>query len=248
MSVNGMSVDGTSGRDRASVDATSASPAVQRLAHTLGVPTTRLVGLASVPEADVHALREQVVDMLFRADKPAFIRVAALAKSVPVGVSARLAEAVLPPLLAARAAQLIDPGKAADLVQRLPQHYVADVAQAMEPSRAPELLRQLPGSAIARVAAELATRGEWVVIAGFVAEVSTAALSDTIAVLSGEQLLRISAVLEDTSRLDEIAGMVSDDQVDEMVVAATTGLSAEFDHLRAHLRPETRARLEQRAS
>ena len=118
----------------------------------------------------------------------------------------------------------------------------------MEPSRTPELLRRLPGPAIARVAAELAQRGEWVVIAGFVAEVSAEALSGTIAVLSGEQLLRISAVVEDTSRLDEIAGMVSDEQVDAMRVAADAGLAAEFDHLRAHLRPEMRARLEQRAS
>jgi hypothetical protein len=221
-----------------------ASPEVQRLAHVLGVVPDRLAGLAGVPAGDVRLLHGQVVDFLFRADKAAFLRVAALSKSVPVAVAAKLAEAALPPLLAARAAELIDSTRAAELVGRLSSGYVADVAAAMEPSRAPDLIRQMPARHIANVAAELARRQEWVVIGGFVAQVSPEALAACIDEFDGERLLRVGYVLDGKDRLDEIAEMISDAQVDDVFAAAARlELWTELDDLVTHLRPERRSRM-----
>lgn len=212
------------------------APELQRLAHSLGVEPERLAGLATVHHEDVRLLHAQVVEFLFRADRAAFLRVAALSKSVPVALAAKLAEAALPPLLAARAAELIDARKAADLVGRLSDRYVADVATAMEPSRAPDLIRQMPAEHIASIAAELSRREAWVVIGGFVAQVSTEALAACVALFDGAGLLRVGYVLDGKGRLDEIAGMITDGQLDDLFAAAAReSLWTELADLVAHI-------------
>jgi hypothetical protein len=225
--------------------ASSGSPEIRKLAHTLGVAPARLAGLAEVPAAELHALRKQIAHALFEADKGHFAKVATLSKLVPVAVSARLTEHVLPPLLAARTAELIEPQRAVELVARISDRYLADVSAAMDPARAADVIGQIPAERIARVAAELAGRQEWVVIGGFVAVVSADALAASVRVFTGEQLLRIAYVLEDKDRLDTVAGLVSDAQLDALL-EATRGhaLWAELDDLLAHLHP---ARLERLA-
>lgn len=226
---------------------TALSPEVQRLAHSLGVPPERLASLESVHHEDVRLLHAQVVEYLFRADRAAFLRVASLSKSVPVAVAAKLAEAALPPLLAARAAELIDSRKAADLVGRLSDQYVADVATAMEPSRAPDLIRQMPAAHVASVAAELARREAWVVIGGFVAQVSSEALAACVALFDGAALLRVGYVLDGKGRLDEIATMISDVQLDGMYAAAVgEQLWVELADLVSHLSEPRRERMRAR--
>ena len=175
---------------------------LRKLAHTLGVKPDRVEMLAHLPAEDVRALRKQVAEALFQADRPHFVRVANIAKAVPVPIAAKVTQAVLPPLLAARSAELLDPARAAELVARLPDAYLADVSAAMDASRAPEVVAAIPPDRVARVGAELARRQEWVVIGGFVSAVDEQALAESIAIFDGEQLLRIGWVLEDPSRAD----------------------------------------------
>ena len=143
---------------------------IQKLAHQLGVEPTRLAGLTGVPAGDLRILRAQIGDALFEADKPRFAKMAALSKAVPVAVAAKLTEFAMPPLLAARTAELIEPRRAADLVGRLSDGYLADVSAAMDASRAAEVVAEIPADRIATIGAELARRAEWVVIGGFVAQ------------------------------------------------------------------------------
>jgi hypothetical protein len=226
---------------------TALSAEVQRLAHALGVPPERLAALESVHHEDVRLLHAQVVEYLFRADRAAFLRVAALSRSVPAALAAKLAEAALPPLLAARAAELIDARKAADLIGRLSNAYVADVATAMEPSRAPDLIRQLPAPHVASVAAELARREAWVVIGGFVAQVSSEALAACVALFDGATLLRVGYVLDGKGRLDEIATMINDAQLDDMFSAAARDqMWIELADLVSHLSDPRRDRMRTR--
>ncbi|MGH8860774.1 MAG: magnesium transporter MgtE N-terminal domain-containing protein, partial [Jatrophihabitantaceae bacterium] len=152
------------------------SAEICKLAHQLGVADAELDFLAGVAPADLRELRAQISQYLFDADKHHFGRVVAASKIVPPALSARLTEKALPPLIAARTAELLDPAKAADLVTRLPDSYLADVSAAMDPARAPEVIAQIPPAQVAKVGAELARRGEWVVMGGFVSLVSGAAL------------------------------------------------------------------------
>lgn len=224
-------------------DASRGSPAkldstaeILKLAHQLGVPTSRLHFLAKVAPGDLRALRHQIGDALFDADKQHFRNVVTVSRIVPVALAAKITERALPPLIAARTAELLDPARAIDMIVRLSDHYLADVAAAMDPARAPDLIGRLPVERFAPVGAELARRGEWVVMGGFVSLVPEASLRAAVSSLSGEQLLRVGFVLDDLSRLDDIAEMLTDEQLDEMLAAAVDhDLWHELDEILANL-------------
>jgi hypothetical protein len=219
----------------------------RKLAHTLGVDPEQLSMLDGVPADDVRVLRRQVAEALFHADRHHFARIAALSKAVPAAVAAKLTEATLPPLLAARTAELLEPARAVEMVERLSDRYSADVAAAMDASRAADVVAAIPPGKVARVAAQLAAREEWVVMGGFVAHVNDAALRAAVAELDGNQLLRISFVLEDLARLDRIGEMLSDAQLDQMLVAAADhALWRELGDLLDNLAAERIARLAER--
>ena len=191
-----------------------------------------------------RALRAQIGEALFQADKHYFVKVAALSKNIPSPIAAKVTEFALPPLIAARVTELLDPAKAVDLVGRISGSYLAQVAAAMDPSRSPHVIERIPSDKVAQVARELAAKGEWVVIGGFVSTVSQPGLRASVGVFTGEQLLRIGFVLDDTSRLAEIAEMLSDAQLDQLLVAAGEhDLWAELDELASNLTPAQGERL-----
>ena len=220
---------------------------LQKLAHQTGVGVDEVEFLGSVPPEDLRALRAQLGEALFQADKHYFVKVAALSKNIPAPIAAKVTEFALPPLIAARVAELLDPAKAVDLVGRISGKYLAQVAAAMDPTRSPHIIEKIPPEKVAMVGRELAAKGEWVVIGGFVSTVTNAGLRASVEVFSGEELLRIGFVLDDTARLDEITGMLSDTQVDDLLAAAEEhGLWPELDELVANLSPGQAARLAER--
>jgi hypothetical protein len=217
---------------------------LRKLARALDVDEQRLAFLDGIPEGDLRTLRGQVGEALFQADRPSLVRVAALSKSIPVAVAAKLSEVVLPPLIAARTSELLEPHRAAELVSRISPKYLADVSLYMDAARAPEIVAAIPAERVGEVAAELAKRKEWIVIGSFVAQVGDEALAASVARFDGEQLLRISLVLDDISRLDDIGGMLTERQIDELISAAAQfGLWRELAELLAHLEPPRVARL-----
>lgn len=209
---------------------------LRKLAHQVGATPERLDFLAGVAPEALRTLRGQIGEALFQADRHQFGKVVAVSKLVPVALAARITEHALPPLLAARTAELLDLPRAVDMVRRLPARYLADVSAAMDPARAPEVLAAIPPAQVAAVGAELARRGEWVVMGGFVSVVSPAALRAAIAELSGEQLLRIAFVVDDLARLEQIGAMLTATQMDELLAAAVRHqLWRELDELLANL-------------
>jgi hypothetical protein len=226
----------------------SVSPQVQaelrKLAHALDVPPERVELLAGLPAEDLRTLRRQVGEAMFQADRHYLVRVAALSKAIPVPLAVKLTELVLPPLVAARTAELLEPHRAAHLVGRISEKYLADVSRYMDAARAPEVVAAIPPDRVADVAGELAKREEWVVIGSFVSHVSEEALAASVARYDGEQLLRIGFVLDDVSRLDDIGGMLTDAQIDAILTAAAElGLWLELEELLENLSPARLARL-----
>jgi hypothetical protein len=217
---------------------------MRKLAHQLGVDLSRIDFLESLAADDLRALRRQIGDYLFQADKHHFGKVAMVSRLVPVAIAAKVTEFALPPLIAARTAELLDPHRAAEMVGRLSDGYLADVSAAMDPARAPELIARIPPEHVSKVGAELARRGEWVVMGGFVSVVSGAALEAAVTDLTGEQLLRVGFVLDDLSRMDEIAALLSDDQLDGMLEAAVElQLWTELDGVLASLTGDQAVRI-----
>lgn len=227
----------------------SANPVaeIEKLAHQLGVSIDELEFLSSLPAEDLRDLRSQIGEALFRADKHHFVKVAALSKNIPSGLAAKVTEFALPPLIGARTAELLDPAKAIDLVGRISNGYLARVAAAMDPGRSVHIIEAIPGDKIALVGQELAKQEQWVIIGGFVSYVTSAGLAQSVAAFTGEQLLRIGFVLDDTTRLGEIATKLSDTQVDEMLAAASEyELWRELDELASNIDAEQLARMASR--
>ena len=220
---------------------------LRKLAHTLDVEVAQLRMLDALPAEDLRILRAQIGEAMFQADKHHFTRVAALSKTVPPAVTAKLTEAVLPPLLAARTAELLEPARAGELVTRVGDRYLADVAAVMDPARAPQVIAAIPPDRVATVGLELARRGEWVAMGAFVSHISPEALRVSIARYDGAQLLRIGFVLDDRSRVDTIGGLLTDAQVDDVLAAAAAGdLWAELAEMVAHLTGTRSARISAR--
>ena len=218
------------------MNSTHAAAELQKLAHCLAVDPAELGMLADVPSGDLRALRKQIDNALFEADKHLFARIAGLSKVVPIAVAAKMTEFALPPLLAARSAELIEPAKAGEMVKRLSVDYLADVSARLDASRAPGVIAKIPPETVGTVARVLARRQEWVVIGGFVAVVTPDALRASVAQFTGEQLLHIGFVLEDSSRMNEVTDLLTDAQVQQMLVAAyDRGMWAELDEVLSYL-------------
>src|SRR3954465_678027 len=111
-------------------------------------------------EPDLRALRTQIGNALFNADKHHFTKVVAVSKIVPPALAAKITEHALSPLIAARTAELLEPAPAVDMAGRLSDRYLADVSAAMDPARAPEVVSTIPPERVATVGVELARRGE----------------------------------------------------------------------------------------
>lgn len=220
---------------------------VRKLAHALGVEPQRLSMVAGLPAEDLRTLRAQVAEAMFQAGRPAFVRVGNLSKAIPGALAAKLTEATLPPLLAARTSEVIEPARALDLVSRMSDGFLADVSAVMDPARSRDVVEAIPADRVATVGRELARRKEWVAIGGFVSYVSPDGLRASVANYDGEQLLRIGFVIDDLTKLDAINDLLTDEQVDTMLESAgTAGLWDELADQLEHLSPERVARIAER--
>lgn len=213
-----------------------------KLAHLLDTDPERFAALDAVPVEDLRVLHEQVTEALFAADRDRFAGIAKLTGMIPVPIAAKVARLALPPRIAARASELLDPARANELAGRLPVGYLADVATCMDPRRGREVVAGLDVARVAEVTAELAARREFVPMGSFVGHLPPDALRAAVGVLDGEALLRVGFLTAETERFPEWVGYYSAEQRAQVVAAAKElGLTAELAHLLDHITPEQRS-------
>jgi hypothetical protein len=202
---------------------------IRRLARLVRVDPDELAGLGSLSAEDLRTLRGQVAAVLFDGDSDSWDKAVAVTGVVPAGLSAKLAQGALGPVMSARVTGRIDPAKAADVAAKLPPDFMADTAVNIDPRQTTDMIVALPPQTIADVGTVLADRGEWLVMADFVAAIGTDALRTTIDSLDEVAVLQIAVLLEDPERVDAVIGMLDDDRV-----AALRG-AADAEGLHAHL-------------
>ena len=216
---------------------------ILKLARLLDVPIERLAYLEDVPPPDLKKLRERVTDQLFDADGAALARVASASRLLPSHVAASIGERAFGPLLCARIAGRLDPGRGVELASRLPADFLADVAVELDPRRASEVISQVPTEQIVEVAAELTKRGEHVAMGRCVGHLSDEAIAAALAIMDDETLLRVCFVLEAKQRLGHVAGLLPDERVGGLIrAAADANLWPEALDLLNHLSDKRRAR------
>jgi hypothetical protein len=209
---------------------------VLKLARVLSMDEHELEFLRELPPADLREFREQVTNRLFDSSSKLLGRIGAAAKLIPSGLIATVAQRAFGPLLCARAAGSLDPGKAIDVVRRLPPGFLSDAAIEVDPRRVAEIIAAVPEHVVVPVAAELGRRREYVTMGRFLAFVPDHAIVAAIEVLDDEAMLRTAFVLEHKERLDHAIGLLPAERLPGILRRATElGLWPEALDLLDHL-------------
>ena len=196
------------------------------LASVLDVDAERVAHLDRLGADGVRALRERISNLLFDEQAAMFARVSKLAPLTPNALVAKVSEAVIPPLVAGRAAGALGidhQGRIADLLSRLSPAYMADCAPYLDPRAIEVLAPVVPGEALVPGAVELLRRRDYVTAAAFV-EFATPEL-----IRAFEQgidddlgLINTAALVHSTEMLAQIIDTIPDDRLERILAASLT--------------------------
>jgi hypothetical protein len=178
-----------------------------------------------------------------------FARVSKLAPLVPNAIVAKVSEAVIPPLVAGRAAGALGidhQGRIADLLSRLSARYMADCAPHLDPRTLAVLAPIVPAEVLLPAANELMRRHDYVTASRFV-EFATPELIQAFerGIDDDLGLLHTASLTYSTDLLAQIVRAIPDKRLErimqaslttrESIRAALSVLSRLDDELREHL-------------
>jgi hypothetical protein len=214
----GTAIAGAAGSDGRSTLSSQAE--ILKLATLLHREPDTLDYLEALSIDDLRALREQVTDVLFSADLKTLTRLAGASKVLPAGVIATIAQKAFGPVLAARIAGLLEPGRAVEVAAKLPPAFLADIAIELDPRRAIAVITRIPPAQIAAATRELVARQEYVTMGRFVGHFPDETIQAALGEIDDSALLRIGFVLEQKQRIDHIVGLLDQERFDGLVDAA----------------------------
>jgi len=197
------------------------SPQIGRIARLLHLDPAEIQGLDGVPNEDLRTLHDQISTTLFGDAQHQFARIAALAKTIPGPLAGVLAEKFVPPVIAARISELLDPSRARDLIGRVSVLYLAEIALALDPVRSRPVVQKLPPAPIGKVARELFGRREYATMAEFVGTVTVDALFAAFEVATPHDLLAVVPLLEWNDNLDVVIADLPHPKVTEIATSLT---------------------------
>jgi len=214
---------------------------ILKLARLLERDPATLEYLDQLPADELRMLRGQATDVMFDAHGKALARLATASKVLPTGLIATLAQRAFGPVLAARVAGLLEPGRAAEVADKLPDEFLADVAIALDPRRASAVIARIPPRRIGAVGRELLRREDYITLGRFVGYVGDEGLRAALEPMDGRALVQVAVVLEDTDQLEHVINLLSPSQLDDAIERAReAGLLAQLGPLASTL-PSARA-------
>lgn len=223
-------------------------PEILKLARLLHRDPDSLAYLEALPVDDIRLLREQVTDVLFSSNQKTFARLAAASKLLPASLNATIAQRAFGPVLAARITGRLEPSRAVEVAARLPPSFLADVAIELDPRLASDVIAGIPPPQIAAITRELVDRGEYVTMGRFVGHLRDAAIAAALEATDDTALLRTGLVLEEKSRLAEVAELLGPARLEGVIeTACAEDLWPEALDLLSHLGTERQRRLIEQA-
>lgn len=201
---------------------------IGRIARLLGVDPAEVVGLDSLSEPELRRLHDQISHSLFADGHARFARVAGLSKTLPGPVAGKLAERFLPAVLAARVAELLEPARARDLVDRVSVRYLGDLSMVLDPVRSRPVVQAIPAGRIGEVAREIFRRGEYATMAEFVGTVELDALFAALGAATPRDLLAVVPLLEWNDNLDHVIRNLPAAQVEQIIAELDAAELAEL--------------------
>ena len=176
-----------------------------------------------MPESQLRHLHDQISEAYFGPGRDQFARVAGLSRVLPGSIAGKLAERFLPPQLAARAAELLEPARARDLVGRVSVGYLADLAVALDPTRSRPVMAAVPPKRIAEVAAEMFRRGEYEAMAELAGAVPAKGLFAALAVAAAHDLLELVPLLDWDEVIEQVVDATPTPQLDGVLAEIAGG-------------------------
>jgi hypothetical protein len=208
---------------------------VLKLARLLHREPGSLAYLEQLSLDDLGALRDQVTEVLFSANRRTLARLAGTSKVLPAGVVATIAQRAFGPVLAASIASLLEPSRAVDVAAKLPPAFLADVAIELDPRRATDVIAQIPPAQVADVTRELVARGEYVTMGRFVGHLPDESVAAALGELDDRALLRVGFVLDQKKRIDHVVGLLDPGRYAGLIDAAEDDLWPQALDLLSHL-------------
>lgn len=194
------------------------------LAETLGVEPDRLRHLERLGAEHLRGLRERISARLFDEQAAVFAKLNMLAPLVPNGLVAKLSEAIVPPLVAGRAAGALglhSPERATAVLADLSPGYMADCAPYLDQRAVAALAPVIPADVLVPAANELMARQAYITASWFLDYATpelVLGLEAGIADKAG--LLRTTALVQSDERLEEIIRLLPRQRVEVIVRAA----------------------------
>ncbi|MGH3432148.1 MAG: magnesium transporter MgtE N-terminal domain-containing protein [Thermocrispum sp.] len=195
---------------------------ILRLARLLRQRPQELAFLLAVDDVELRVLRDQVTDALFGAQAASLRRLGAAAKLLPTPVIAKIGQKVFGPLLCARVAGELDPRKATDVAQRLPETFMADVAVELDPRRAQRIIEALPTDTVVKVAVELAGRDDWITLGQFVGFLPEEKIAACLRSLDDTHILRTAFAVDDVSAVPTVIDLLPGERLLGLLSAASS--------------------------
>ncbi|WUR83412.1 hypothetical protein OG967_33955 [Streptomyces phaeochromogenes] len=217
---------------------------VLKLARLLDVEPRQLAFLEELPAEDVRAFRERSVAALFD-DAPGILdRIAAKTKLLPAGIAAAISQKALGPQLAAALAGRLEPGRAADIIERLPPEFTARCCHHVDPRRIAGIMGRLDDDIVVRIALVLADRRDHLTMGRFVGHLRDSALLRILPRLDDTTLLLTGFVIDHPERLGHIVELLGEERLTSVIgSAADRGLWPEAMAVASMASGEQRARI-----
>lgn len=223
---------------------------VAKLARELQADPASLEDLAVLHADDLRRLRGMVGDALHDAHRHAFQRAASASALLPTPLTARLAQTLIGPYLAARIAAEMPTDRAVRLAGHLEIDFLADVCLSLDPARVAATVQGLPEDRVVEVGTTLLARREYVTLGKFVGVVTPAVVDGVAAHIDDPAaLLAIATAIEARDRLDGLMTRIDDERLLAMIAAAVAERQVPaMVALTGHLGPDNRARLAELAA
>lgn len=195
-------------------------PEILRLARLLRCEPEQLDFLLAVNDAELRVFRDQVTDTLFDAHAGIMKRMAAASRLLPAPVLAKIAEKVFGPLLCARIAGVIEPGKATEVAVRLPVGFLTDLAVELDPRRSHRVIGNIPTDTVVPIAVALAHRQDWITLGQFIGFLPDEVLGGCLAALDDEQVLASAFAVDDASAVATVIDLLPESRLRSLVDTA----------------------------
>lgn len=195
---------------------------VVKLARELDADPDQLRPLQRLEVAELRTLRRAVARRLLGSQRAAFQRAAAATKLLPAAVSGRLAEQLIPPLLAARIAAELPVSRAIRLADQLSVDYLADVCLAIDPQHVVGIVGSMPEDDIIEVAHVLLARQEYVTLGRFVEVASQRVIQAVIDKADDAALLDMAVAIESPGRLEAVLSLLDEQRLTSVIRTAAS--------------------------